>query len=69
MELVQLCFTKMNGQRKCEYLVLFNKEHDDVSNVYCIPKLHTNQYVAYNTTNASTFSRSQVIHLIIEYSV
>ena len=49
--------------------ILFNKEHDDVSNVYCIPKLHTNQYVAYNTTNASTFSRSQVIHLIIEYSV
>ena len=37
--------------------ILFKKEHDDISRLYWISKLHKNPYRENNTTSASTFSR------------
>ena len=35
---------------------LLNKEHDDLSSLYWITKLHKNPYTETNTISASTFS-------------
>ena len=36
--------------------ILFNKEHNDISSLYWISKLHKNSYREKNTTSASTLS-------------
>ena len=38
--------------------ILFNKEHDDFSPLFWIPKLHKNPYRERNTTCAYSFSRN-----------
>ena len=44
--------------------ILFNREPDDFSSLYRIPKLHKNPYRENNITSTSTFqdSKLQIVH-------
>jgi hypothetical protein len=41
--------------------ILFNKEHDDFSRLYWIPKFHNNPYTGNNTKGAYSFWRHELL--------